>query len=152
MSWISHKFLSFAVSRPMGENMTQGSMKIPAGHQVEQDMPEFMDAFTKSVQGAPRDEDNLPARFHDSEVLELSQQLLERVAQHTNPNNEELYPFGYNLLPSKIEKSEHPGILAVDLAPMDMRHTTESLVGDPVARLFIDTTPGQDGIEYFISY
>lgn len=152
MSWISANLVSFMVSRPLGERVMQGSLNIAGGHEVERDMPEFLDAFTKSVQGAPRDQDNLPAKFHDSQVLEVTQGLLERVAQQTNPNNPELYPFGYNLLPSKIEKTENPGILAVDLAPMDLRYTTESLVGEPVARLFLDTTPNRDGIEYLVSY
>lgn len=149
---VRFELVNFMTTRNLGERVLDGRVPVPANHEVEQQMPEFLDAFARSVQGAPKDEDNLPAKYHDSAVLEATRSILEQASQATDPNSPELYPFGYDLLPTKIEHSKTPGILAVELAPMDMRHTTESLVGAPVAKLFLDTTPGQDGIEFLLTY
>lgn len=146
------ELVNFMSTRNFGDRVRDGRVPVPGGHEVEQQMPDFLDAFAKSVQGGPKDEDNMPAKYHDSQVLEATRSILEQASQVTKPESMDEFPFGYDLLPSKIEHSNTPGILAVELAPLDMRHTTESLVGAPVARLFIDTTPGQDGIDFLLTY
>jgi len=149
MSWVSANFIKFAVDRPLGQQMVNGSMKLPAGDPVEQELPQLLDAVTLSL----KNDSNLDPKLADSKSFEVFRNLAEKAAEVTNPNQPEKFPFGYTLLPTRVEKSETPGILAVDLNPVDMRHSTESPVyPEPAARLFIDTTPGQDGLEFLISY
>ncbi|MFN8613234.1 MAG: hypothetical protein U0931_37195 [Vulcanimicrobiota bacterium] len=149
MSWVSANFIKFAVDRPLGQKMLDGSMKIPAGDPVEQELPQLLDAVTVSL----KNDSQVDEKLLNSTSFEVLRTLAEKAAEVTNPNQPEKFPFGYSLLPTKVEKSDTPGILAVDLNPMDMRFTTESPVyPEPAARLFIDTTPGKDGLEYLISY
>jgi hypothetical protein len=129
--------------------MLSGSLNLPAGEPTEKELPELLDAVTLSVQNGQE----LAAKFEGSQSLEVFSALAAKAALLTDPGKPEEFPFGFTLLPTKIEHSPTPGIVAVDLNPVDMRHASDSPVyPTTVARLFIDTTPERDGIEYLISY
>ncbi|MBS2033831.1 hypothetical protein JST97_02535 [bacterium] len=149
MSWVSANFIKFAVDRPLGQKMLDGTMKIPAGDPVEQDLPVLVDAMAVSL----KDDSKVDEKLLSSKSFEVFRALAEKAAEVSDPKQPEKFPFGYSLLPTRLERSETPGILAVDLNPIDMRFTSQSPVyPEPAARLFIDTTPGKDGLDYLISY
>ena len=147
MANVSFKLVQFAVSKPLGDRMQDGHSNMSRA--AEQDLPQMVETFSRSVsQNKMDDLDSL----QKSPAFPAMRQLLDEVSQVCDPHDSEKFPFGFSVLPSAVHHSKDENIFAVDLNPVDMRFATPSAVLDkPVARVFIDTTPGYDGVEYLLS-
>lgn len=145
MATISFKLLQFAVSKPLGDRMQDGHSNMSQA--AEQDLPQMLETFSRSVTESQHKMEDLDL-IRTSPAYPAFSQLLDEVGQMCAPQDSA----GFAVLPSAIHHSQHENIFAVDLSPIDMQSNGLSAVSEkPVARVFIDTTPGYDGVEYLLS-